>query len=162
MDTSRHAAHFIVAGEWLATLQSGTVTLIYADRCRRRVRLMDDAGAPFLLDLVRPARLADGDGLVLADGTIIRVIAKPEPLVEAVATDARHLARLAWHVGNRHVAAQIVDQTCLRIVARFRAGADAARPRRADPHRHRAVPSRRRRLCLAGDGAPSWTRLTAR
>ena len=86
MDTSRHAAHFIVAGEWLATLQSGTVTLIYADRCRRRVRLMDDAGAPFLLDLVRPARLADGDGLVLADGTIIRVIAKPEPLVEAVAT----------------------------------------------------------------------------
>jgi urease accessory protein len=115
MDTSRHAAHFIAAGEWLATLQSGTVTLIYADRCRRRVRLMDDAGAPFLLDLVRPARLADGDGLVLADGTIIRVIAKPEPLVEAVATDARHLARLAWHVGNRHVAAQIVDATCLRI-----------------------------------------------
>ena len=115
MDTSRHAAHFIVAGEWLATLESGSVTLAYADRCRRRVRLMDDRGAPFLLDLVRPARLADGDGLVLADGTIIRVIAKPEPLVEAVATDARHLARLAWHIGNRHVAAQIVDATCLRI-----------------------------------------------
>ena len=76
MDTSRHAAHFIAAGEWLATLQSGTVTLIYADRCRRRVRLLDDAGAPFLLDLMRPARLADGDGLVLADGTIIRVVAR--------------------------------------------------------------------------------------
>jgi len=115
MDTSRHAAEFIVAGEWLATLESGTVTLIHADRCRRRLRLIDDAGAPFLLDLVRPARLADGDGLVLADGTIIRVIARPEPLVEAVATDARHLAQLAWHVGNRHVAAQIVGETCLRI-----------------------------------------------
>lgn len=115
MDTSRHAAHFIAAGEWLSTLESGTVTLIHADRCRRRVRLMDDAGAPFLLDLVRPARLADGDGLVLADGAIIRVIAKPEPLVEAIATDPRHLARLAWHVGNRHVAAQIVDRACLRI-----------------------------------------------
>jgi urease accessory protein len=115
MDTSRHAAHFIAAGEWLATLQSGTVTLIYADRCRRRVRLMDDAGAPFLLDLARPARLADGDGLVLADGTVIRVIAKPEPLLEAIAIDARHLARLAWHIGNRHVAAEIVDQTRLRI-----------------------------------------------
>jgi urease accessory protein len=116
MDTSRHAAHFIAAGEWLATLESGTVTLVYADRCRRRVRLLDDAGAPFLLDLTRPARLADGDGLVLADGTVIRVIAKPEPLVEAATADARHLARLAWHVGNRHVAAQIVDATCLRIV----------------------------------------------
>ncbi|WP_119299720.1 urease accessory protein UreE [Dongia deserti] len=116
MDASRHAAHYIAAGEWLATLERGTVTLIYADRCRRRVRLLDDRGVPFLLDLVRPARLADGDGLVLADGTIIRVIAAPEPLVEAIATDARHLARLAWHAGNRHVPVQIVDDRCLRIV----------------------------------------------
>src|SRR4030095_7398598 len=105
--------HFIAAGEWLATLESGTVTLIHADRCRRRVRLMDDRGVPVLLGLVRAARVADGDGLVLADGTIIRVVAKPEPLVEAVATDARHLARLAWHIGNRHVPAQIVDDPCL-------------------------------------------------
>jgi urease accessory protein len=116
MDTSRHAANFIAAGEWLASLESGTVTLIYADRCRRRVRLLDDAGAAFLLDLMRPARLADGDGLVLANGTIIRVIAAPEPLVEAIATDARHLARLAWHIGNRHVPAQILDDRRLRIV----------------------------------------------
>ncbi|HEV8392181.1 MAG TPA: urease accessory protein UreE [Dongiaceae bacterium] len=116
MDTSRHAAHYIAAGEWLATQQSGTVTLIHADRCRRRVRLLDDAGAPFLLDLTRPARLADGDGLVLADGTIIRVVAAAEPLVEAGATDAKHLARLAWHVGNRHVPAQIMDDRRLRIV----------------------------------------------
>ncbi|WP_119302883.1 urease accessory protein UreE [Dongia deserti] len=116
MDAARHAAHYIAAGEWLATLEVGTVTLIYADRCRRRVRLLDDSGNPFLLDLVRPARLADGDGLVLADGTIIRVIAAPEPLTEAIATDARHLARLAWHVGNRHVPAQIVDERCLRIL----------------------------------------------
>ena len=115
MDTPRHAAHIIAAGEWLATLQSGTVTLIYADRCRRRIRLLDDAGAPFLLDLTRPARLADGDGLVLGDGTIIRVVAAPEPLIEAIAKDALHLARLAWHVGNRHVAAQIVDDRRLRI-----------------------------------------------
>jgi urease accessory protein len=115
MDTSRHAAHVIAAGEWLSTLESGTVTLVYADRCRRRVRLLDDAGAPFLLDLARPARLADGDGLVLADGTVIRVVAKPEPLIEATATDSKHMARLAWHVGNRHVAAQIVDERCLRI-----------------------------------------------
>ena len=115
MDTSRHAAHCIAAGEWLATLQSSTVTLIYADRCRQRVRLIDDAGAPFLLDLVRPARLANGDGLVLADGTIIRVIAAPEPLIEAMVTNARHLARVAWHLGSRGVPMQIVDDRCLRI-----------------------------------------------
>ena len=115
MDTSRYSAHYIAAGEWLATLESASVTLIYADRCRRRVRLVDDRGTPFLLDLTRPARLADGDGLMLADGTIIRVIAAPEPLIEAIAIDAGHLARLAWHVGNRHVPAQIVEDRCLRI-----------------------------------------------
>lgn len=115
MDIARHVAHYVAAGEWPATLQSATVTLIHADRCRRRVRLMDDSRAPFLLDLARPARLADGDGLVLADGTIIRVVAAPEPLVEAIATDAPHLARLAWHIGNRHVPAQIVDDRRLRI-----------------------------------------------
>jgi urease accessory protein len=116
MDTSRHAAHYIAAGEWLATLESGTVTLIYADRCRQRVRLIDDSGTPFLLDLMRPARLADGDGLVLADGTIIRVIAAPEPLTEAIASDVQHLARMAWHIGNRRAPAQIIDDRCLRIV----------------------------------------------
>jgi urease accessory protein len=115
MDTSRHAVHSIAAGEWLAPLESGSVTLTYADRCRRRVRLVDDRGIPFLLDLARPARLADGDGLVLADGTVIRVIAAPEPLIEASAADVRHLARLAWHVGNRHVPAQIVDDCRLWI-----------------------------------------------
>jgi urease accessory protein len=116
MDTSRHAAHCIAAGEWLTTLESGTVTLVYADRCRQRARFIDDSGAPFLLDLVRPARLADGDGLVLPDGTIIRVIAAPEPLIEAIARDERHLARIAWHIGNRRVPVQIVDGCCLRIV----------------------------------------------
>jgi urease accessory protein len=115
MDTLRHAAHCIAAGEWLATLECATVTLIHADRCRRRVRLIDDAGAPFLLDLVQPARLADGDGLVLVNGTIVRVIAAPEPLVEATASDARHLARLAWHIGARHVPAEIASDRSLRI-----------------------------------------------
>ncbi len=115
MDALRRAAHLIAAGEWLARRESATVTLTYAERCRRRVRLLDDAGAPFLLDLARPARLADGDGLVLADGTIIRVVAAREPLIEAGAADARHLARLAWHVGNRHVPAEIVDDRRLRI-----------------------------------------------
>ena len=55
-------------------------------------------------------------------------IAKPEPLVEAVATDARHLARLAWHVGNRH-----------------RGGAD----RRPDLPAHRARFRAGRRCCAA-------------
>ena len=53
MDTTRHAARVIAAGEWPPALESATVTLAYSDRCRRRVRLLDDAGAAFLLDLAR-------------------------------------------------------------------------------------------------------------
>jgi urease accessory protein len=115
MDASRHVAHVISAGEWLATRERGTVTLSYADRCRRRVRLLDDAGVPLLVDLVYPAHLSDGDGLVTADGTIIRVIAKPEPLIEAIATDAQHLELLAKLVRDRRVPVQVMDDRSLRI-----------------------------------------------
>ena len=115
MDASRHVAHVISAGEWLATLERGTVTLGYADRCRRRVRLMDDTGVPLLVDLVYPAHLLDGDGLVTTDGTIIRVIAKPEPLIEAIAGDAQHLAQLAKQVRDRRAPVQIMDDRSLRI-----------------------------------------------
>ena len=46
-------------------------------------------------------------GLVLDDGRMVEVRAKPEPLLVVEAKDAHHLARLAWHLGNRHVPAAI-------------------------------------------------------
>ena len=48
----------------------GTVTLAFADRHRRRIRLMDDAGDAFLLDLPHAVRLGDGDRLRLIDGRL--------------------------------------------------------------------------------------------
>lgn len=115
MDTSRHVAHSISAGGWLATLERGTVTLSYSDRCKCHARLVDDAGVPMLLDLVYPTRLFDGDGLVTAGGTIIRVIAKVEPLIEATASDAQHLARLAKRVTDQRAAVQLMGDRSLRI-----------------------------------------------
>ncbi len=116
MDASRHVAHSIPAGAWLATLERGTVTLSYAARCRRRARLMDDAGVSLLVDLIFPTRLSDGDGLVTADGTIIRVIAQPEPLIEATASDPQHLARIARHIADRRAPVQIMNDHCVRII----------------------------------------------
>jgi urease accessory protein len=58
--------------------------------------------------------LRDGDGLVLEDGAIVRVAGKPEPLVEIAAATPRDLARLAWHIGNRHTDMQVIGDT-LRI-----------------------------------------------
>ncbi|WP_459850943.1 urease accessory protein UreE [Dongia sp. agr-C8] len=113
----RHALQWHRAGAWPEAEVAGTVTLSYADRCKRRIQMTDDAGAGFLLSLQRAVRLSDGDGLQLDQGGYLRVVAGPEPLVEAVAQDAQHLAKLAWHIGNRHVPAEIVDGLRLRIVA---------------------------------------------
>jgi urease accessory protein len=76
--------------------------------------LVGEEGATYLLNLARPVRLRDGDGLVLEDGAVVRVTGKIEALVEVRAADAHDLARLAWHIGNRHTDVQIVGAT-LRI-----------------------------------------------
>jgi urease accessory protein len=113
----RQATQWHKAGAWPEAESAGTVTLSYAERCRRRIQMTDDSGTGFLLSLQRAVRLSDGDGLELEQGGFLRVVAGPEPLVEAKAKNAQHLARLAWHIGNRHVPAEIVDGFHLRIVA---------------------------------------------
>jgi urease accessory protein len=84
------------------------------DRRRRRIVLRGEGGTALLLDLPHPVMLHHGDGLVLDDGTIVRVDAKPEPLCEVAALSATDLARIAWHIGNRHIEVQIVGDK-LRI-----------------------------------------------
>jgi urease accessory protein len=44
-----------------------------------------------------------GGCFVLDDGSLVEVVAAPEPLIEARAGDVAGLARLAWHFGDRHV-----------------------------------------------------------
>jgi urease accessory protein len=91
-----------------------SVLLDATDRHRRRVVLVGQEGATYLLDLPKPRQLCEGDGLVLEDGNIVRVTAQPEPLIEIAAADASSLARLAWHIGNRHTDMQVVGDR-LRI-----------------------------------------------
>jgi urease accessory protein len=90
------------------------VTLASDDRHRRRLVMTGEAGTRFLLDLPQAMMLRDGDGLVLDDGSIVRVVGKPEPLVEIMAPDEATRLRIAWHIGNRHVDVQIVGDR-LRI-----------------------------------------------
>ena len=84
------------------------------ERHRRRITLAGERGTVFLLDLPHAIALRDGDGLVLDDGAIVRVTGKPEPLVEVTAASLHELARLAWHIGNRHTDLQVVGER-LRI-----------------------------------------------
>lgn len=82
------------------------VVLDYRDRFLRRKRLTTAGGAALLVDLPETVSLDDGDALVLADGRLVGVEAAPEPLVEVTAPPET-LARLAWHIGNRHTPAEI-------------------------------------------------------
>ena len=102
-----HAHRIAPAGHWPAEERRGTVTLGYDDRHRRRLRLATDAGEPILLDLAQTVVLADGDGLALAEGGFVEVRAAPEDLVEITAATPALLARIAWHIGNRHVPAAL-------------------------------------------------------
>jgi urease accessory protein len=58
-------------------------------------------------DLGEPVALRMGDLLVLDDGNLVEVVAEAEPLIEARAQDLTALARLAWHLGDRHVPVQL-------------------------------------------------------
>ena len=92
-----------------------TVTLDYDDRFRRRIALTSDGGERFLLDLPKTTELQAGQALVLEDGRSIAVRAAAEDLMVAQATDALHLIRTAWHVGNRHLPCAIgPDRLTLR------------------------------------------------
>jgi urease accessory protein len=104
----KRASQVARAGAWRPADAVDRVVLDADERHRRRVALTGEAGTRFLLDLAEVTALRDGDGLVLGDGTIVAVVAKPEPLVEIAAKGAAALARLAWHLGNRHTELQVV------------------------------------------------------
>lgn len=99
------------AGSWTVEA-ADIITLDFDHRYRRRLALATDNGMQFVLDLAETTLLRDGDGLVLdSDGRIVRVVAASEEL--AVITPNHHtsLAVLAWHIGNRHLPAEIVGDT---------------------------------------------------
>jgi urease accessory protein len=84
-----------------------SITLDREGRHRRRVLLTTDRGHEVLLDLAEATYMAHGDALALDNGTHIKIIAAAEPLLEIRAHGAVELARLAWHIGNRHTPAEI-------------------------------------------------------
>ena len=103
------------AGSWPAAEQRATVTLDYDGRHRRRVRLIADDRRAFLLDLPRAERLAEGDGLALAGGGYVRVVAAAEEVADLHCPTPAAAARVAWCIGNRHAPLQVLDGGALRI-----------------------------------------------
>ena len=97
------------------------VVLDAEERHIRRKLITLQHGDEVMVDFVKPAKLEHGDCLVLEDGRLVEVIAAEEELLEVRGESAEHLLRLAWHIGNRHLAAQIEGDRILirrdRIIA---------------------------------------------
>ncbi len=88
------------------------IALDYEGRFMRRKRLTSEAGQAFVVDLAEVTSLDDGDALALTDGSRIAVRAAPEALLEITGDG---LARLAWHIGNRHTPCRIeADRLLIR------------------------------------------------
>jgi urease accessory protein len=91
------------------------VLLTHDQRHLRRKLLRMQHGDVVMLDLREPV-LLDHGALILTDtGETIEVIAAEELLYEVTPKDGLHLVELAWHLGNRHLAAQI-EQTRILIL----------------------------------------------
>lgn len=79
------------------------VVLGYEERFLRRKRLLTEDGQGFLVNLPETISAEDGDAFELLDGRLIAIEAAAEPVLEV----RGDLARLAWHIGNRHTPCEI-------------------------------------------------------
>lgn len=78
-------------------------------RQKSRLRTQTLSGEEVGLFLPRGEWLRDGDFLEADDGRVVKVTAKPEKVLQVGCADPLQLARVAYHLGNRHVPLQVGD-----------------------------------------------------
>ena len=103
-----------------ATPAHDTLSLAFESRARGRLRAVLASGTEVSVSLPRGTILRGGKKLIADDGTVIVVAAAPERLLEARCANPLDPARVAYHLGNRHVAVQMGHDaagTWLRIQA---------------------------------------------
>ncbi len=101
-------------GAHISATPVDVVVLTHDERHLRRKLLHMAHDDVVMLDLKQPVVLEHGDLLVLEDDAgYVEIVAADEPLLEVKARDRIHQIELAWHLGNRHLAAQIEDDRIL-------------------------------------------------
>lgn len=86
---------------------AGELELDFDARQKHRFRAKLSNGAEIAVTLPRGTRLTEGDRLKLPDGRFVRVRAAAEDLSVVTTADHLLLTRVAYHLGNRHVALSI-------------------------------------------------------
>lgn len=91
--------------------RAATVELDWDTRSKSRFDVTDSAGRHLGVFLPRGQVLRGGDVLVAEDGSLVRVLAAPQPVLRVSACaehgSAHDLSRAAYHLGNRHVALEV-------------------------------------------------------
>jgi len=90
------------------------LALTAEERMRSRHKFQTLEGQIVFLQLPRGTVLHDGDLLYSQSNTVLRIIAKPEPVLTVQAAMPLDLLRSAYHLGNRHVPLEITSN-CLRL-----------------------------------------------
>ena len=83
------------------------LTLPFELRQKSRLRTHVDGGEDAWIVLDRGEILRGGDMLIATDGRFVRVIARPERLLHVDCNTPLVLARVAYHLGNRHVPVEV-------------------------------------------------------
>jgi len=96
----------------------GRLRLAFEFRQKSRLRTALESGEEVALSLARGEVLRGGDLVVARSGEVIEVVAAPESVLHVTCASAEALARVAYHLGNRHVPVQVGDGW-------LRCGADA-------------------------------------
>lgn len=85
-----------------------TLSLTAEERTRTRHRFETPDGQELYLRLPRGTVLHDGDLLRSQDfNVVIRIAAKPEPVLTVTAQKPVDLLRASYHLGNRHVPLEV-------------------------------------------------------
>lgn len=96
------AHELVTAGE-----PSDRLALTWELRRKSRLKTTTEAGEEVGLFLPRGTILFEGDLVKVTDGRILEVVAAPEDVSTISSPDAMLLARVAYHLGNRHVRTQV-------------------------------------------------------
>ncbi len=98
----------IVRGAYKVEIK-GHLELPFEMRQKSRFKARLASGEEVGVMLPRGEILRGGDWVTASDGRIIEVIAQPEKVLHVESTSSSALARIAYHLGNRHVPVEVGD-----------------------------------------------------
>jgi urease accessory protein len=88
-----------------------TLTLPYEARRKSRQKVKLDGGEEAGVILPWGESLRHGDLIASSAGLVVRIVAAPEPVMLIHTSHPRELARVAYHLGNRHLAVEVQERT---------------------------------------------------